>query len=324
MCTAITFQTKDFYFGRTLDHVTSYAETVTVIPRNFPLQFRLGKTMEQHYAIIGMAYVAEGYPLLYDGMNEKGLAMAGLNFVSFTHYGSPEEGRDNVAQFEFLPWVLSQCANLAEAKALLERVNITDEAFNERFPPSQLHWLIADRTGSITVEAMKDGLKIWDNPVGVLTNNPPFDQQLFQLNNYLNLTTKQPSNRFSNKVDLKVYSFGMGALGMPGDLSSQSRFARAAFTKLNAVCGDGEGESVGQFYHILETVGQSMGSTDTGEGAYEYTVYTSCCNGDKGIYYYTTYENHQITAVDMHRENLDGKSLVSYPLIRSQKIQMQN
>jgi len=324
MCTAITFQTEDFYFGRTLDHVMSYQESVTVIPRNFPLVFRNQTTIERHYAIIGMTLVAEGYPLLYDGMNEKGLAMAGLNFVGNTHYRQPAEGRDNVAQFEFLPWILSQCASLQEAKALLERVNITNEAFSKQFPPSQLHWLIADRTGAITVESMKDGLKIRDNPIGVLTNNPPFEMQLFQLNNYLNLSPKPPCNRFSDKVDLQVYSFGMGALGLPGDLSSQSRFVRAAFTKLNAVCGTEEGESLGQFFHILGAVEQSKGCTDVGEQEYEYTVYTSCCNGDKGIYYYTTYENRQITAVDLHREDLEGRDLISYPLIRTQNIHTQN
>ena len=60
------------------------------------------------------------------------------------------------------------------------------------------------------------------------------------------------------------------------------------------------------------------------EGKYEITLYTSCCNADKGIYYYMTYENHQITAVDMHRENLDGSELVHYPLIQGEQIRWVN
>lgn len=324
MCTAITFKTKDFYFGRTLDHDLSYAEEVTVVPRNVPLPFRSQGTLEHHYAMVGMAHVIEGYPLLFDGVNEKGLAMAGLNFVGYARYRQPEEGRDNVAQFEFVPWILAQCATLQEAKALLDRVNITDEAFSRELPPAQLHWIIADHTGAITVEAVGEGLRVWPNPAGVLTNNPPFDEQLFQLNNYLGLSPKPPHNRFSEVLDLQVYSHGMGALGLPGDPSSQSRFVRAAFTKLNAVCGTTEGESVNQFFHILGAVEQSRGCTDTGSGGYEHTIYTSCCNADKGIYYYTTYENHQITAVYLHRENLEDRFLIRYPLIQGEQIREQN
>lgn len=149
---------------------------------------------------------------------------------------------------------------------------------------------------------MKDGLKIYDNPTGVMTNNPPFDQQMFLLNNYRGLSPRQPENRFSEKLPLECYSRGMGALGLPGDLSSASCFARVAFTKMNSVSGDSEEESVGQFFHILGSVEQQRGCCEVAEGKYEITIYTSCCNATKGIYYYTTYTNRQITAVDMHRK----------------------
>lgn len=324
MCTAISFKTKDFYFGRTLDHTMSYGETVTVVPRNFPLPFRFGRTLEHHYAMVGMAYVEEGYPLLYDGVNEKGLAMAGLSFVGYTQYCKPETGRDNVAQFEFMPWLLAQCATLEEARRLLERINITDTPFSDRLPPSPLHWMIADRTGAVTVEAMASGIHVWDNPVGVLTNSPRFDEQQFRLNDYMSLSPHPPCNRFSDKLELQRYSYGMGALGLPGDLSSQSRFVRAAFTRHNVFCGTGEAESVSQFYHILGTVEQNRGCTDVGEEHYEYTLYTACCNADKGIYYYNTYENHQITAVSLHREDLERHDLIRYPLIQGEQIRHQN
>ena len=120
MCTAATYKTKDFYFGRTLDYEHPHGEEVTFTPRNFPLPFRHLETMESHYAILGMAYVAEGYPLYFDAMNEKGLAMAGLNFVGNARYAGVKEGKDNVAQFEFIPWVLSRCACVAEARKLLD------------------------------------------------------------------------------------------------------------------------------------------------------------------------------------------------------------
>ena len=140
----------------------------------------------------------------------------------------------------------------------------------------------------------------------------------------MGLCTSQPQNLFSDKLDLKHYSRGMGAMGMPGDLSSMSRFVRAAFTRMNSVSGESEVESISQFFHILGAVEMARGCVHMGEGEYEITIYSSCCNTDKGIYYYKTYENSQITGVDLHKENLDGKELVSYPLSTGQKIQIIN
>ena len=160
--------------------------------------------------------------------------------------------------------------------------------------------------------------------MGILTNNPTFDKQLFELNNYQNLSTKNPKNTFSEKLDLKTYSRGMGAIGLPGDLSSMSRFIRASFVKMNSKSNDSELESVSQFFHILNSVEQPRGCCELENGKYEITIYPSCCNLNKGIYYYTTYDNHQITAVDMRKENLDTSELISYKLIKDEQIKMQN
>lgn len=324
MCTAATYKTNDFYFGRTLDYEFSYGDEVTVTPRNYAFSFRNKEVMKTHYAIIGMAYVAGDYPLYYDAVNEKGLCMAGLNFVGNAFYNKNLPNKDNVTQFEFIPWILGQCDSVESAKTLLGRINITDIPFSKELPIAQLHWLIADRNQAITVESVKEGLKIYDNPVGVLTNNPPFDEQLFQLNNYMHLSPKTPQNSFCDKLSLNAYSRGMGGLGLPGDLSSQSRFVRVSFVKMNSVSGTSENESVSQFFHILGSVDQQRGCCEVGKGEYEITIYTSCCNADKGIYYYTTYENHQITAVNMHNEDIDGRCLIRYPLIKGEQIMLQN
>ncbi len=324
MCTAVTYKTKDFYFGRTLDYDFSFGEEVTVTPRNYPLVFRNTGTIKSHYALIGMAHVTENYPLYYDGINEKGLGMAGLNFVGNAYYNKTKPRSDNIAQFEFIPWILGQCASVKEAKDLLRKINITDTPFSKNLPVAQLHWIIADKNEAITVESVKEGLRIYDNPVGVLTNNPPFDEQIFQLNNYMHLSPKEPENHFSDKISLNAYSRGMGALGLPGDLSSGSRFVRASFIKLNSISGDSEEESVSQFFHILNSVDQQRGCCKVGNGKYEITIYTCCCNADKGIYYYTSYNNHQITAINMFHEQLDDTELIRYPLILSEQIRMQN
>lgn len=323
MCTAITYKTKDHYFGRTLDLEYTYEEQVAVTPRNYEFGFRTKNSVKSHYAIIGMATVAENYPLYYEATNECGLSMAGLNFPGNAYYFPMEEGKDNIAPFEFIPWILSQCKNLKEAKMLLAKINLCNIHFSNRFPLSPLHWILADKEGAITVESIEGGLRIYENPVGVLTNNPTFEYHMTHLCDYMNVTPLPPENRFGD-VPLTTYSRGMGAIGLPGDLSSASRFVRAAFVKLNSASGDSENESVNQFFHILGAVEQQRGCARLPDGSFEITAYTSCMNTDKGIYYYTTYENRCISAVDMHRCELEGKELYTYPLIKKQEIIRQN
>lgn len=323
MCTAATYKTKDHYFGRNLDYEFSYNETVTITPRNYPFNFRTKGCIKSHYAMIGMAFVQKDYPLYYDATNEKGLSMAGLNFPSNAEYLPKKQGKDNITPFEFIPWILGQCATVGEAREKLKNLNLLCEDFSKELKLSPLHWMISDRDESIVVEPLKDGLKIYDNPVGVMTNNPTFDFHMLNLANFMGITREEPTSRFSENLKLKPYSRGMGAIGLPGDLSSASRFVKAAFTKLNSVSSDSESESVSQFFHILNSVAQQKGCCRVEKG-FEYTIYSSCCNTDKGIYYYTTYENSQITGIDMRKENLDGEKLISYPLLKCQSLNIQN
>lgn len=323
MCTAVTYRNGDFYFGRTLDYDCTYGEELVFTPRNHRLCFRNADPVPKHYAILGMAHVADGYPLYYDAMNECGLCMAGLNFVGNAVYGTDTEKKLKIAHFELIPRILGQCETVREAKEMLQDISLTDVPFSEAYPSAELHWLLADRKETAAVEPVGK-IMVYDDPAGVLTNNPPFPEQFFQLNRYMQLSTGQPQNRFSDKLKLHTFSRGMGSLGLPGDFSSQSRFVRAAFVMLNAVSGSSEQERIGQFFHILDSVAQPRGCCDVGGGNYEITVYSSCCNASRGIYYYTTYGNRQITAVDMHREDANGESLVRYPLLTQESIFRQN
>lgn len=323
MCTAISFQSGEHYFGRNLDLEYCYHEAVTVTPRNYPFHFRCHKDISTHYAMIGVATIEQGYPLYYDATNEVGLSMAGLNFSENAHYESTEKDLANIAPFELIPWVLTQCKTVEDAKFLLSNTNIIDISFSPSYPQSQLHWIISDQQKSITVEPMKDGLQLKENPIGILTNNPPFEYHIYNLNNYLSLSNKEPQNTLLPTLPLKPFSRGMGALGLPGDLSSQSRFIRAAFTKFHSVKPQGEAYAVNQFFHILHSVEQQEGCVLVHD-QYEKTIYSSCCNTHHGIYYYTCYENPQISAVHMHNENLDSDSLISYPLLRVPQIRTEN
>ena len=309
MCTAITYKTKDFYFGRNLDVERSYNERVVITPRNFEIKMRCVAALKTHYAIIGMATVINNFPLYFDATNEKGLSMAGLNFPENADYKPFHEKLNNVTPFEFIPYILGKCKNIYEALEEVNKINLVNMDFSENLPLSPLHFIISDRTKSLTVESVKDGLKIYENPVGVLTNNPTFDYHLMNLNNYMTLNEGKCENKFSDELKFNNYSLGLGALGLPGDFSSPSRFIKATFVKYKSKLGSSEKESVNQFFHILNSVAMPKGCVLVRDGEYEYTRYSSCCNVDKGIYYYKTYDDFNIKKIDMNSFDFNTNEL---------------
>ena len=323
MCTAITYKTKSTYFGRTLDIECSYGEEVVVTPRNFLFRFRHTGVQKSHYAIIGIGTVRDGYPLYYDAANEHGLGMAGLRFADNACYFSLQEGKENVSPFEFIPWILGNCKTVKESRECISQLNLCNTPFSPDLPLAPLHWMIADGEESIVVESLADGLHIYQNPVGVLTNNPPFPYHVTHLCDYMMLSKEPPVAHFG-KDYLTPYSRGLGAMGLPGDFSSASRFVRAAFVLENAISEPDEESSVSQFFHVLGAVEHVRGCVLLEDGKYEITAYTSCINLSRGIYYYTTYDNRCISAVHMHKCDLEDVELCRFPLQKEQKIEWQN
>lgn len=323
MCTAITYKSESSYFGRNLDWEHSFGEQIVITPRRYPLKFKKTAEISWHYAIIGTAITENGYPLYFDASNEKGLCAAALNFPDNAHYKPYCEGFENISPFEFIPYVLSKCRSVADAKKLLSRISITDIPFSASLPLTPLHWILADKNESIVVEPLKSGLYICDNPVGVLTNSPPFEMQLFYLSNFLNLTCGEPYNRFSDKISLHPCSKGLGAFSLPGDFSSPSRFVKASFSALSSLPKSSEAESITQFFHILSSVNQVEGCVKTGD-RFEKTIYSSCYNLQNGMYYYKTYHNSRLCAINPKNENIDGEKLISHPFLAEQDINFQN
>lgn len=323
MCTAISVTHEGHYFGRNLDYEYSFGEQVTITPRNYEFIFRKGQKLKEHFAIIGMALPIDGYPLYFDATNEKGLSVAGLNFPEFAKYNKADKTKINLASFELIPWLLGKFESVKQAEVELGKINITDDKFSDELLPTPLHWMISDREKSITVEQTETGLLVYDNPIGVLTNSPTFDMQIFNLRNFIGVTAEEVQSRFSDKIKLEPYSRGMGGIGLPGDLSSMSRFVRASFTKLNSVFGETEEEVIYQFFHILNSVYQTKGCAKVND-KFEMTNYSSCCDTARGIYYYTTYLNSTINAVDMHKENLNSNEIITYTLENKGGIKLQN
>ena len=311
MCTAICYRCNGSYFGRNLDLDRGYGESVVITPRNFEIKMRCERSLVSHYAMIGMAAVADGFPLYYEATNEKGLSMAGLSFPENAVYRSPRAGSYNVAPFELIPWILAQCSDVSEARALLERVNPLGVDFNGRLPLSPLHWMLSDKKCSIAAEPLSEGLKIYDDPFDVLTNNPPFEYHRTNVSNYMGLSTGPAVARLGSGLPMQNYSLGMGALGLPGDYSSASRFVRALFVKESSVSEHNEESGVNQLFHILNSVAMPKGCVRS-DGRIEYTRYTCCCSADRGIYYYSTYGDPAIIAIDMHSVDTDGSQLYTY------------
>lgn len=325
MCTSILYSAGDHYFGRNLDLEVSFGQEVVVTPRDYCFNFRKMPALNHHYAIIGMALVKDNYPLYFDGANEEGLGMAGLNFDGPAHFFAVDDKKDNVSPFEFIPYVLGQCRNVQEAKELLKNVNLVKINFSEQLQLSPLHWLIADRSGAaITVESTATGLHVYDNPVNVLTNNPEFPQQMTNLANYQCVSPSQPANTLAPQVSLTSYSRGLGSHLLPGGMDSESRFVKEVFTLQHAPVGRTELENVSNYFHCLHAVEQQKGLDEVAPGQFEYTIYTDGINLATGTFYYTTYDNNQINAVSLHHVNLNCRDLALFPLKNGQSINMQN
>ncbi len=319
MCTSIAWKNGDFYIGRNMDISFDFDRKIVVVPRNYPFEFKEMPTIESHYAIMGAAMVVNNYPLFAEAVNEKGLYMAGLNFPQMAKYNKSMESKDNLSVIEIIPYILCNASNLCEAKDILSKINITDTPFMPSLPIPTLHFIISDKNSSIVIECTKTGMNIHENKTGVMTNNPTFDIHMHNLNNYMHLSNKNPENKMTDEFELNHYCMGLGALGLPGDYSSQSRFVKAYFLKANAVADHNEASSIAQMFHMLSAVSMVRGSVMEGEN-YDITVYSCCINADKGIYYFKTYGSSAVSAVYMKNDNLNSDELILHSFVENKNI----
>lgn len=316
MCTGLTLKTNDGYhlFGRNMDLEYTFGQSIVLVPRNFKYEDKINnQTKNTKYAVLGMASLNGNHPLFAEALNEKGLACAGLNFPAASWSKEAIEGMDNVAPYDLILWITSSFETLDELRPHLDKLNLVGKAYDEKTPLPTLHWIVTDTSGkSLVIEKTKDGLKIFDNPVGVMTNAPSFDWHLKNLTQYTGLTTSRPDTRKWSDLELVTLGNGSGAFGLPGDSSSQSRFVKTAFLKSHVTIGDYENAGVIEFFNILSNVAMISGTVIDPHGRNEITQYTSCMCQEKGIYYYRTYKNSQINVIDMNKEDLSSDKLKVY------------
>ncbi len=297
MCTAINDTAKYHLFGRTLDVEESFDENVVISPRKLPFSFIHEGKCTDHLAIIGAAHIKDGTPLYYDGMNEKGLCATALRFPELTVYHNKKPNCKNLASFELIPWLLCNFDSASSAREALKTVNITPDSFTSELPSTELHWLVGDGKESFVIESREDGLKIYDNPHGVLANAPDFPTQCFVLDKY-----GDP---------------------MLGDLSSSSRFIRAEHALKYTLPADNKEGAISRIFHIFGTVNQPDGLFRADERRLR-TLYTSCMDTEDLIYYFTTYTCRQIHSVRLHNDYLENDSILAYPMSHKENIEYLN
>ncbi len=296
MCTVLTYAKNNFKLvGRNLDVDRRYGESFITVSRGERLHLRSGDTLTMRESVRGMGVYIDGYPMLFDAVNESGLFIAGLNFVGSAAFLDPVAGKCALAPYELIPYLLSECRSTEDAEELLSNTVLTNTPFNEFVPPARLHYFITDGRSSITFEQTEDGGRIYKNKIGVLTNDPPFPYHLANLANYRTLSTYQGECRFAPELEIPTYCLGMGAVGIPGDSSSPSRFVRAAFLSNNASAST-ETEARAVAFHILESVGMIPGTVKTEDGERdERTDYSAVVDLKSRKYYVRKYGSLDIS-----------------------------
>lgn len=287
MCTAIRYENL---FGRNFDLDFEFEQNILFTPRNYVIKRRNAEDIKKHYALMGMGICTEGFPLYYDAANEHGLAMAGLNFPGYAKYNEPEKSKESVATFELIPTILGKCRSVTEAAELINNINITSVPFSEVYPVTPLHWMIADKNSALVLECDERGMKLYTDTADLLTNSPSYDIQLFNLSNYMSVSPQAPENRFSDKLPLSAYSFGMGGAGLPGDFSSMSRFVKGTFLLHNSPKFESSKEKTAHFFRLLYAVAMTKGAVQT-ENGHEFTQYSSAIDLDRLIYSFTSYNS---------------------------------
>ncbi len=278
MCTAVSLTAADrHYFARTLDLEYHYNEAVTLTPRRYPFSFTDGTESREHSALLGMAYVVNGYPLYYDAMNEHGLCMAGLAYAHFCTYArnEPSAAGHRIAPWELIPHTLIGCRTVNDARALLSDAVLVDRPFSDKLQNQPMHWMIADSTASIVLETDTNGkIIIYDNPADVMTNAPTFPEQMEHLSKYAHLT---PHPKTENGISMR----GMGAFGLPGDWSSPSRFVRASFLRRHMLP-----DRASSVFPLLDAVKVPRGVSLSEDGQPIVTVYSAVMEPNHFCYRY--------------------------------------
>lgn len=305
MCTAFSINKYKHYFARSLDLEYNYNEQIIIIPRNYNLQYKYNKSNNNHFSFFGIGIIENNYPLLYDGCNEKGLCIAGLNLPKSTIYNSYSTDKINICSFEIIPYILSNCINCNDTKQLLNKINITNDCFNNYYNTAKLHFLISDGKSSFVLEIINKKIIILDNPYNVLTNEPNFSFHLDNIKYYEIINNQVIDNK------------GSQMLGMPGDNLSKSRFIRAYYASKYFIFNE---NNISELFNIFNIVFEINGLSKISKNNYYKTIYISIYNSIDKICYIKSYNCSNIIKINLFDFNIDSTSLTSYTIYHKEKL----
>jgi len=327
-CTGIRLIATDgtVVHARTLEFAIELNSEAMVVPRGYA---RTGTTPDGQpglkwtakYASVGLN--GAGLPILFDGLNEKGLAGGMFYFPGSAGYMpyAPADAGKTISQWEVLSWALENFASVAEVKANIGAIVVPSVVFSSWGFAPEAHFILHDTTGqSIVIEYVGGKLNVHDNPLGVITNSPTFDWHMTNLRNYVNFSMTSAPPVKLGPVTLTPTGQGSGMLGLPGDFTPPSRFVRAvAFSQSVFKPKDGRA-AVLEAFHVLNQFDIPKGSARDGEKdahgniMADYTLWTAASDLNARRYYFRTYENSQIRSIDLMSMAIDGTEMVKLPI----------
>lgn len=321
-CTGIRLIAGDgtVVYARTLEFGTDLDSDVIMIPRGYA---RIGVTPQgdglkwtSRYASLGANGV--GLPYLFDGLNEKGLAVGSFYFPTTAGYMkfNPGEASRTIAPWQVGSWILENFANVEEVKHSIGSVTVAEVVFKQWGFVPPIHYVVHDASGkSIVIEYVDGKLHIHDNVLGVMTNSPTFDWHMTNLRNYVNFSMTNLPPAKVGSLTLIGFGQGTGMLGMPGDFTPPSRFVRAVAYSTSVLPAKTGDEAVLQAFHILNNFDIPKGSLREdqkdahGNVIADYTLWTSASDLKARRFYFRTHENSQIRSIDLMKMPLDAKSI---------------
>ncbi|MFT8871283.1 MAG: choloylglycine hydrolase family protein [Sporolactobacillus sp.] len=329
MCTSLTLTTTDskHLLGRNMDFPTDLGQNVLLTPRNYVWRDSLDASRQTRFAVLGMGMAAGDYIGYADGFNEAGLMCATLYHPGFATYQPRLEASDDnaLAPSDVVFWLLSQFSELKAASEALRHTTLLDVPLPLLGVTPPLHWILSDRSGACLVaEVLKDGLHLHNNPVGVMTNAPDLPWHLAHLRQFINLHAAQVADTVWENLRLTPFGEGSGAVGLPGDFTPPSRFVRAAFLKHHLTGIDTELSGVTGLFHVLAACALPKGAVVTAQGQEDITLYTSVMCSESATYYYTGYDNQQLTAIHLFHEDLNATRPKLFPFKREQAVALEN
>ena len=326
-CTGIRLTAKDgsTVYGRTMEWgAFDLHSRVAVVPRGYTFTGQTpdghnGRKWQAKYGFVGLDML--GRDIFGDGMNERGLA-AGLfyhpGFASYPAY-DPARAKDTITAVDVLAFVLSQFATVDEVRAGMETVRVVPVVEKAIGIPVDAHWMVTEPSGtSIVIEYIDGKLRVFDCPLGVITNAPTYDWHMTNLRNYVNLSpVALPATRLE-EMDFGPLGAGSGMIGLPGDHTPPSRFIRAvAWTQTARPLPDSN-EAIYELFRILDNFNLPLGAAEGSDGADDTklegmrssTIWTTGWDLENRVLYFHTQHNRRLRMVEIARLAFDGDEIV--------------